>query len=194
MASLASEHCSQPRRCVPSGKRLGGISGLGRWLPQLADIGPDCWKVSSTSSSSSSAEGTKVILKGLTALQYNGQVGKILKNCPTSSTQDTSGPDERAQAQRENHISVNCSCSPVIIFPKNHAGRTQYTRKTDYEHYRDHQRGGGPIGRHHDAVKNGQSPCELERYGWYTDEIQEAVGILYEMEVFGLSLSLGSGI
>ena len=33
-------------------------------------------------------EGTKVILKGLTALQLNGQVGKMLKNCRTASTHD----------------------------------------------------------------------------------------------------------
>ena len=96
------------------------------------------------------AEGTKVIFKGLTALQYNGQVGKILKKLGDiiNTGQDTGGFDERAQAWRENHKSGDCSDSPVIIFPKNHAGRTQYTRTTDYEHLRDQQRGGGPIGRH----------------------------------------------
>ena len=33
-------------------------------------------------------EGTKVMFKGLTELQYNGQVGKILENRTTASTHD----------------------------------------------------------------------------------------------------------
>ena len=50
--------------------------------------------------SHSFVEGTTVILKCLIALQYNAQVGKILKNCTTAS-KDPSGPDERAHAKRE---------------------------------------------------------------------------------------------
>ena len=52
----------------------------------------------------------------------------------------------------------------------------------------------------YDQVKNGQSPYELERDGWYAGEIHEAVGTWYEMEIFvrsqenGLSLAPGSGI
>ena len=41
----------------------------------------------------------------------------------------------------------------------------------------------------YDAVRNGQSPYELERDGWYAGEIHEAVGTWYE-----LSHGLGSGI
>ena len=36
----------------------------------------------------------------------------------------------------------------------------------------------------YDAVMNGQSPYKLQRDGWYTGEICEAVGTWYEMEVF----------
>ena len=49
--TLRGEYRSQSSRCVPSGKWLGGILGLGRQLPQLIDSGPDCWQVSSSSSS-----------------------------------------------------------------------------------------------------------------------------------------------
>ena len=56
------------------------------------------------------AEGTKVILEGPTALQYNGQVGKILKNCTTASVREmilvpwSTGP----RAARRTQHTFNC--------------------------------------------------------------------------------------
>ena len=72
----------------------------------------------------SNAEGTKVILKGLTALQYSGQVGKLSKNC---TGQDTSAPDERAQALRENHKSGR-----LLRQPSHHL--SQKSRRTHPTH------------------------------------------------------------
>ena len=62
------------------------------------------------------AEGTKVILKGLTApaSQRSGWQDFEKLHDIINTGQDTSGPDERAQAQRENHKSGECSDSPVI--------------------------------------------------------------------------------
>ena len=146
-----------------------------------------------------------MILKGLTALEYIGQV-KIFKNC----TQDSSGPDERAQAWRENHKSGDCSDSPIIIFPKNDAGRTKYTRITDCEH---HERGGGggSIGRYSTMTADTcWTSCTTHRrmdsrlMNWKgTDGTQaksmkrRAPGtkwVFVRSQENGLSLALGSGI
>ena len=109
----------------------------------------------------SCAEGIEVILNGLTAMQYYGQVGKILKICTTASTQD------RIPVALVNGHGLGVKITNREIAPtENHAGRTQYAGTADCEHHRDHQEnrethvpgenqagdqwrgGGGPPGRH----------------------------------------------
>ena len=79
------------------------------------------WASDRSAESHSFVERTKVSLKGLTALQYNGRVGKIWENCTTASTQKN--------AVREK------SDSPVVLSPQNQAGGTQHTRTTYCEHH-----------------------------------------------------------
>ena len=51
------------------------------------------------------------------------------------------------------------------------------------------------LDRVYEAARNGQSPCELQRDGWHTGMIHEAVGIWYDLRAFvksqekGLSLA-----
>ena len=53
------------------------------------------------------------------------------------------------------------------------------------------------LDRVYNAVRNGQSPYELQRDGWQIGTIHEAVGIWYDLEAFvksqekGLSMALG---
>ena len=64
-------------KLLAAGDRGGALEAVGKEIP------------SHIAESHSFVEGTKVILEGLTTLQYNGQVGKFLKNCTTAKTQDS---------------------------------------------------------------------------------------------------------
>ena len=66
-----------------------------------------------------------------TAIQRSGWQDSEKLHDIISTGQDTSGPDERAQAWRENHKSGDWSDSPSHHLSQNHAGRTQYTRTTN---------------------------------------------------------------
>ena len=75
-----------PTSCLPQEMQAEHVRTAGMEIPTQSAV------------TLSFAEGTKVILKGLTALQY-GQVCKIFKLHGCINTgQDTSGPGERAQA------------------------------------------------------------------------------------------------
>ena len=103
--------------------------------------------------------------------------------------------DDREQdEQNQPRADEGCGKSSAGV-----AGRTRvWTRGEEVQSEDDD--GGHPLGLVYDAVKNGQSPYELERDGWYTGEIHEAVGTWYEMLVFvrsqenGLSPAPGSGM
>ena len=94
--------------------RQGTLEAVGKEIP------------SQSAESHSFVGGTKVILNGLTALPGWQDFEKLNIN----SGKDPSGPDERAQAGRENHKFGGCSDSPVFFSPKNYAGSTQHTRTT----------------------------------------------------------------
>ena len=47
------------------------------------------------------------------------------------------------------------------------------------------------LDRVYEAVRDGRSPYELQRDGWYMDHIHEAVGIWYELGAFARSKEKG---
>ena len=107
-------------------------------------------------------------------LQYNGQVGKILKNCTTPSTQDRI-PVALMNGHRLSVKITILEIAPTAqssSFPKitqQTMDTTETTREEEVESedtQSEEHDGGHLLDFVYDGVKNGQSPYVLERDGW----------------------------
>ena len=166
------------------------LLAAGRRKRALEDVGKEI--PTESTETHSNAEGTKVIVRGLTAQQYNGLVGKIWKNCTTASTHGRI-PWALMNGHKLSVQITNLEIAPTdqSSSPKNHAGRTQYTRTTDCEttevEFQERIKQ-GTNGEEDVKLDNTQSEDSdgghlLEGDGWHTDEIHEAVCTWCEMGV-----------
>ena len=109
---------------------------------------------------------------------------------PTSGIEYVSPAPAGTCAESNSGVEAN-DVTPADAYGEDDLQWSTHSVDVDCEHLVD---------RVYDAVRNGQSPHELQRDGWDMGEIHEAVGIWYELRAFarsqekGLSLAPGFGL